>query len=409
MEPNLQNAPIQPTVTPVQSFESKKSLSKWPLIIIGIVLIVILMAGVYFLGQKSKLKTQTTTARVISAPTRTPNSQIASIKIVKVGEITTERRGYNSLPVVVSGNYAYISDSNKSDSDSGNLDIINVTNPKNPLKVGSVRTKSAIEATLSVSGNYAYVVGSPTNYFVPGTKNTLGEIEIIDISSPTKPTIVADTQDNLSGGPQGTVSGNYLYVANGSFGFRIFNISDPKKPVMVGSSKDKLSNATSIAITGNYAFVGNGISCAKGCSSLQVFDITNPANPINVGSINGLHSAGPISVSGNYAYILDDDSVDIIDIANPSNLKIISSVGSFSTGLNNPHSIAISGNYAYVTSYANGSIIVYNISDPLHPTLATTITEGLGDLSYPESITISGHFVYVTCLVSGKLVIYQIK
>ena len=72
MEPNLQNEPIQPTVTPVQSFESKKSFPKWSLIIIGIVLIVILMAGIYFLGQKSALKTQINTQTITkSAPTVT--------------------------------------------------------------------------------------------------------------------------------------------------------------------------------------------------------------------------------------------------------------------------------------------------------------------------------------------------
>jgi hypothetical protein len=75
MEPNVAANP-EPQ-TPVQSFESKKSLPKWPLIIIGVVLIVILMVGVYFLGQKSALKTQTTTQTITKSTltaTPTPDS-----------------------------------------------------------------------------------------------------------------------------------------------------------------------------------------------------------------------------------------------------------------------------------------------------------------------------------------------
>jgi hypothetical protein len=80
MEPNL--APTQPIVFPVQSttepiqasaeqnFEpTKKSLPKWPLIIVGIILILVLVGGAYFLGQKSALTTQ--------APKTAQNSQIS--------------------------------------------------------------------------------------------------------------------------------------------------------------------------------------------------------------------------------------------------------------------------------------------------------------------------------------------
>jgi hypothetical protein len=77
MEPNIpaNTDPLQPTFEPIQvpaeqNFEpTKKSLPKWPLIIVGIILILVLVGGAYFLGQKSALTTQ--------APKTAPNSQIS--------------------------------------------------------------------------------------------------------------------------------------------------------------------------------------------------------------------------------------------------------------------------------------------------------------------------------------------
>jgi hypothetical protein len=63
-QPPIQSQmPVQPISEPVQSpiIEPKKSFPKWPLIIVGVILITVLLTGTYFLGQKLNNKVACTT------------------------------------------------------------------------------------------------------------------------------------------------------------------------------------------------------------------------------------------------------------------------------------------------------------------------------------------------------------
>jgi hypothetical protein len=77
MEPNIAQNPTQlsqPVQQPIESnpLPVKKSLPKWPLLIVGIVLILIIGAGAYFIGQKSMTKTVEKPKAVVQKPTATP-------------------------------------------------------------------------------------------------------------------------------------------------------------------------------------------------------------------------------------------------------------------------------------------------------------------------------------------------
>lgn len=71
--------PVQPTPQPVQSFEPKESLPKWPLIIIGVILILVLIGGAFTLGKnmsvtsKSASKTPATQTITKATTTTTPD------------------------------------------------------------------------------------------------------------------------------------------------------------------------------------------------------------------------------------------------------------------------------------------------------------------------------------------------
>ncbi len=54
-----------------------------------------------------------------------------------------------------------------------------------------------------------------------------------------------------------------------------------------------------VAVSGTYAYV------ADGASGLQVIDITNPASPQIVGSVDTPGYAMGVAVSGTYAYVAD--------------------------------------------------------------------------------------------------------
>jgi hypothetical protein len=78
---------------------------------------------------------------------------------------------------------------------------------------------------------------------------------------------------------------------------------------MVGEFETPI-RAWEVDVSGNYAFV------ADDDFGLRILDISNPSSPLEVGTYleTGIWR---ITVSGNYAYVADDRSLRIIDITNP--------------------------------------------------------------------------------------------
>ena len=125
--------------------------------------------------------------------------------------------------------------------------------------------------------------------------------------------------------------------------------------------------------------------------SLAIFDISSPANPVEIGSVTGQGGPTSVAISGRYAYVTGTggNSLWIYDISNPANPV---KVGSINSGLAYPTSVAVSGRYAYVTSNSGNSLKIINISNPTAPTVVGTVTSGL---YRPISVTVSGRYAYV--------------
>jgi hypothetical protein len=125
------------------------------------------------------------------------------------------------------------------------------------------------------------------------------------------------------------VSGNYAYLANGYDCLRVYDISNPANPVNVGHINDGGNGdaAVGVAVSGNYAYlayVGDG---------LRVYDISNPANPVNVGHTNNGGYADGVAVSGNYAYLANgDDGLRVYSLGS-ANASAFRGNGRLLTGL----------------------------------------------------------------------------
>jgi len=96
------------------------------------------------------------------------------------------------------------------------LEILDISNPANPVKLGQVVTPSVVSG-IKVSGNYAYVADESDG------------LRIIDVSNPTNPQEVGffDTGSYARGV---SINGNYAYVADESDGLRIIDVSNPTSP-----------------------------------------------------------------------------------------------------------------------------------------------------------------------------------
>ena len=141
----------------------------------------------------------------------------------------------------------------------------------------------------------------------------------------------------LNGAQSVFVQGDYAYViAKLDDGMEIFDISDPSNIVSVGSVTDDdatllLEGANDVFVRGKYAYVSTSAD-----DGLQIFDISDPSNIVPVGQIadnaNGatvLDNSRDLFVQGIYAYVTSNDangSVQVIDISDPANPRGVGAI-----------------------------------------------------------------------------------
>ena len=175
--------------------------------------------------------------------------------------------------------------------------------------------------------------------------------------------------------------------------FQVLDISDPANPKIVG---ELLTDAQiySVTISGNYAYIVN---------PFRIIDISDPANPALVSSIDSLPAAYPannVKVKGNYAYLGDwGGFITIIDISNPSNPQTLGLMNVPGDGVSD---LAVKDTIIYAKSVDNFGIYVFNITNPDSPSQVTIINSYLSGV-----LRIAGNFLYNG--TSSTFTIYDIS
>jgi hypothetical protein len=318
----------------------------------------------------------------------TPTGQLYVSGTVPSGAIGSIGTVTGLSNAVVQGSYAYTVSNFLS-----TLQIYNVANPAEPVKVGSVSTGATSQSEyLYVSGKYAYL----PNY---GT----GTLGIFDVSNPANPVRIANISTGTGSEPEYVyVSGNYAYVSVFNTNtLLVFNVTNPANPVEVGSVATDIG-PQDVYVSGNYAYVVNETS-----ESLMVYNIANPANPVQVSDVfTGAGSAPQsIYISGSYAYVASDTGTGLLMVYDITNPTAPVQVGSVTTG-NGSDYVYVSGRYAYVSNFAANTVTVDDISSPSNPVLVGTISTGSG--SNPVSFWVSGRYGYVGNTGTGTMAIYDL-
>ena len=283
------------------------------------------------------------------------------------------------------------------------LTIIDVFDPTTPTFLGSIQGAGA-EPWLGnahgvfVKDDLAYVAAPADN-----------ALTIIDVSNPTNPTFVGSIRG--AGAPPGGnwlqsarhvyVVGNLAYVtAMLDDALTIIDVSDPTNPTFVGSIQGAgappggnwLGQALHLEVIGNYAYIA-----AYNDNAFTIIDVSNPAAPTFVGSIQGagvppggnwLFLPMSVHIVGNLAYIPahNDNALTIISIANPAIPAFVGSIqgagappgGNWLGGACEAH---VRGNLAYVTADSDNALTVINVANPAAPVFLGTI-RGAGAPNY---------------------------
>ncbi len=169
------------------------------------------------------------------------------------------------------------------------IKVINVSNPAAPVFIRDINPTEAIWVhAMHVRGNRMFTSGW-------GNSANRGRTEIYDISNigtqaPTLLGFIEDTTTTTSGNNMHSSwtseDGNYLYscreTANGLGDLRTYNVSNPAQPLLV--NRQGMQELGLNAVTPhNPVVLGNKLYVAWYQAGVQVFDLTNPAQPKRIG------------------------------------------------------------------------------------------------------------------------------
>ncbi len=189
------------------------------------------------------------------------------------------------------------------------LHIIDVTNPANPVEVGSYDSPGDAVGV--------YVVGA-TAYLADSQSG----LRVVNVSNPASPAELSfyDTPGEARGV---TVVGSIAYVADGASGLRLINVANLASLTEIGFY-DTPGEARGVTVFGAIAYVADRFS------GLRVVDASNPAKPSEVGFFNTFGEALRVTLLGTTAYVADGFSgLEIVNIANSANPTAL---GSFNEG-----------------------------------------------------------------------------
>jgi len=239
------------------------------------------------------------------------------------------------------------------------------TNPHEPIEVGFIPGANSTWRDLKVHGHYCYV-----------TNETGGGVDIIDLSDPFNPFKVGSHTTSTQSAHNIFIADGYAYLVgsgggaggtNSWQGFIILDLSNPENPVEVSRWEEAYIHDL---------YVKNDTTYASGiyAGSLFIIDVSDKSNPTTMVEHNysnyGCHAVW-VSGDSKYAITADEKSggfINIFDIQNFSNINHLSTWSPNENGAENKsvHNVFWKDDLLYISYYVYGTRIV-DMSDPSNP------------------------------------------
>lgn len=247
------------------------------------------------------------------------------------------------------------------------FNLLDATDPANPQLVQPVDEQGTIKGSAITEGHL----------FVVDDKDMVG---CYDLATPAFPAFVHAFESKDAN--KVFAKDAFLYVADWTNGLMIYNITDKQNPQMVGEYEAS-STIINMAFRDNHAYVLSSSALFPGQQSrLEIVDMSDPANPSQVGQFDmpGHSRDMEVSSDGNTVYTIyfTDDAtkgLQIVDVSTPE-----APVSLLQQALDSrPMSLALTNGHLLVGLSADqnappASVDVYNITDPTAPVLINSNT-----------------------------------
>lgn len=167
------------------------------------------------------------------------------------------------------------------------------------------------------------------------------------------------------------VAGDVAYAADWLYGLRIYDLSDPAAPALIGSV-DTAGFPSSVAVSGTLVYLGESTNGG----ALRVIDVADPSRAREIGAVL-TSQARDVEVRGDLAYVADGSfdmpgGLRIFDVSDPANMTL---VGYHGESCGEALDVALSGSLAVIACSFDGFHIV-DVSVPSDPILRAVVPAG---------------------------------
>ena len=276
-----------------------------------------------------------------------------------------------AIEVCLAGDYCYVG------TQLSGMFILDVSDLANPVQVGHLPATLPCRR-IYAQGSYLYVTyGGQNNR--PAT--------IYDISDPVNPVAVSGWTNNVW---DAVPVGDRLYVGLDTAAFSIYDIADPTQPVLLGTTP-ATGEISSLLPIGDHVFTLTW----SGVDYLDVYADRGTGPWEHVGQATCSFSTQVLRASGNYAYVVGADGLDIFDPSHPEGGASL--LGYYETTFRPMlRQVEAGGGYAYVANEAwetgDNVIEILDLSDVLHPQRVNWL---LYEWTYPTDFVLRGDLLYV--------------
>ena len=295
-----------------------------------------------------------------------------------------EGAGRSGTDIVVQDAIVFIS-TEASDTKKLDFSIINTTNKSDLQLLGELDTGPDI-LSLAVSGSYVYAVSS----------DDVEEFFVIDINNLSSPQKVAGI--DLSGDADALTifyKNNFVYLgrANGAQNeFIIIDVSSPTNPSVTSELSGVGGQINDIYVQGNTAY----LATEDASQGLVLINVTSPSSPSFINSINLGEPIQSVYFQRNPRVTIGGNTFYVVNVSDPNNLTIW---GSRFVG-NIIRDISTIGKYAFLaTEDTNKEFVMLDIDDPNN---ILTVSE----FNYPNigtGVDYENNYVYVSVRSNNTL------
>ncbi len=196
------------------------------------------------------------------------------------------------------------------------------------------------------------------------------KLEVFDVATPgSAPRISSLSFASLGSVNRVVAIGNTVFVGTRGASVTIFDVSNPARPKQI-SSIDAGGRGGSFSIASNFLFLNAD-------PGFQIFDISDAAHPVEIGRFASPRVES-LSASGNLAALGTSSGLTIVDASSPSSPVAVG----FVPLENGAYHVFLDGKTAFFQTWFGGygtRLVAADVSDPARPRVVASRVRSSGD------------------------------